>query len=269
MESKKARLHKILFETDNPEGVLFNKTLMFCIITSVLVVFLDSIYIINARYKPILDTAEWIFTILFTIEYALRIYASKKRLDYIFSFYGIIDLLAIIPSYLSVIFIGSESLLVLRTFRLLRVFRIFKILKHLDAARILVHALKESRPKITVFLAVVLIIAIATGSLMYLIEGGENKFTSIPKATYWAIVTLTTVGYGDIVPQTVLGQMIATLLMILGYGVIAVPTGIVSSELTRQQNLSPPTPRTCPSCQKNSIETTAKYCNQCGTRLPE
>ncbi len=267
MKDKKNHLRKILFNTETQEGILFNKILIFFIIISVLVVSLDSVTVISARIKTLLDVAEWIITILFTIEYILRIYASPKRLEYIFSFYGIIDLVAIIPSYLSVVFVGAESLLSVRTFRLLRVFRIFKILKHLDAARILVRALKESRPKITVFLAVVLILAITTGSLMYLIEGEAHKFTSIPKATYWAIVTLTTVGYGDIVPETTLGQIIATLLMILGYGVIAVPTGIVSSELTRQQSL--PRPQICPSCQEVSYEKNAKYCTQCGARFQE
>jgi voltage-gated potassium channel len=266
MKSWRDRLYEIIFEADTPEGKAFDVTLLWAIVISVVAVMLESVAHIQARYGNLLKTVEWGFTVIFTIEYLARIVAVRYSWRYIFSFLGLIDLLALLPSYLSLFFIGSQYFLVIRTIRLLRVFRIFKLTRYLGEAATLSRALQASRHKIIVFLGVVLSIVIISGTLMYLIEGPENGFKSIPTSIYWAIVTLTTVGYGDISPQTTLGQALASFIMIMGYGIIAVPTGIVTSELTRATSRKTST-QTCPNCLLQDHETDALFCKQCGTKL--
>lgn len=257
-------LYKIIFKADSPVGKAFDVILLVVIICSVFVVMLESVSGIGLRYHRILYTLEWIFTVLFTIEYILRLYSSPRPGKYAHSFFGVIDLLAVIPTYLSVIFSGSQMLLVIRIFRLLRIFRIFKLTRYLGEARALRAALAQSRYKISVFLVVILSTVVIVGALMHLVEGAAGGFTSIPRSIYWAIVTMTTVGYGDITPQTPLGQVLAALLMIMGYGVIAVPTGIVSAEMVLRKKMGA---RTCPNCGHPDHEPDAAFCNKCGSRL--
>ena len=233
----KANLHKIIYEADTPAGRRFDIALIIVILFSIVLVMLESVESINAKYHNFLNIAEWTITVLFTLEYITRILIIKKPAKYIFSFYGIIDLLATIPKYVSLIFVGTQALVALRALRLLRVFRILKLARYLGASNTLISALKASRTKIAVFLLSIFILTIILGTIMYLIEGPKNGFTSIPYSMYWAIVTLTTVGYGDISPQTPIGQFIASIVMVLGYGIIAVPTGILTSEMTKQNIL--------------------------------
>ncbi len=261
------RLYEIIFEADTIAGKAFDVTLLWVIITSIVVVMLESVSSIQARYGNTLRLLEWIFTILFTIEYVARTIAVRRPQSYIFSFLGIIDLLALVPSYMGLFFTGTHYLLAIRIVRLLRVFRIFKLSRFLGEAEVLKTALRSSRHKITVFLVTVLTIVIITGTLMYLIEGPENGFTSIPVSIYWSIVTLTTVGYGDIAPKTVLGQAVASFIMIIGYGIIAVPTGIVTSELTKIKHKENTTTQTCPNCLAQGHDPDAAYCKHCGTHL--
>ena len=261
---KRFRLHEVIFEADTREGKIFDITLFVLILLSVGVVLLDSIPSVNSKYGNSFNVAEWIFTIIFTIEYLLRIISTKKATKYIFSFYGIIDLLAILPTYLSLILTGTQFLLVIRILRLLRVFRVLKLARFVKASAVLVIALKNSRHKIIVFLEVVLTLVTIVGSLMYLIEGPENGFTSIPRSIYWAIVTITTVGYGDIAPNTVLGQMLASMLMIVGYAIIAVPTGIMSVEMARASKSNT---QVCHNCNSDNHADDAKFCNACGEKL--
>ena len=266
-ESKwRIRLHEIIFEADTKEGKAFDVALLVFILLSVAVVLIDSIPSVNAKYAYPFFLAEWFFTIIFTIEYILRIILTKKPSTYIFSFYGIIDLLAIIPTYLSLIVSGSHFLLVIRILRLLRVFRVLKLARFVKASTVLVLALKNSRHKIIVFLEVILTLVTIMGSLMYLIEGPENGFTSIPRSIYWAIVTITTVGYGDIAPNTVLGQSLASMLMIIGYAIIAVPTGIMSVEIARAGTGITNT-QVCSNCNCSDHADDAKYCKICGGKL--
>jgi voltage-gated potassium channel len=260
------KLYEIIFEAETPEGKAFDVTLLWAIVFSVLAVMLESVAHIQARYGNILKTVEWGFTVIFTIEYLARIIAVRYPARYLFSFLGIIDLIALLPSYLSLFFIGSQYFLVIRTVRLLRIFRIFKLTRFLGEADTLSRALQASRHKIIVFLGVVLSIVIISGTLMYIVEGPENGFTSIPISIYWAIVTLTTVGYGDISPQTTLGQTLASFIMIMGYGIIAVPTGIATSELTRAHARKAST-NTCPTCLLQDHEADAIYCKRCGGKL--
>jgi voltage-gated potassium channel len=227
---------------------------------------LESVSSVQARYGNILRAIEWGFTILFTVEYLARLYVVKYPRRYIFSFLGLVDLFAILPTYLSLFFIGSQYFLAVRTIRLLRVFRIFKLSRYLGEADVLRRALKASRHKITVFLFAVFSIVIIIGTLMYLIEGPERGFTSIPKSIYWAIVTLTTVGYGDITPQTVIGQTLSSLLMITGYGIIAVPTGIVTTELNKAAQNAVST-QVCPNCLREGHDVDAVFCKYCSARL--
>jgi len=262
----KERIHEIIFEADTPLGKAFDVILLVGIVLSVLAVMLESVEAIATRFGGILYIIEWAFTILFTIEYIARIIVIKKPWKYIFSFFGIVDLLSIIPTYLSLFVLGAHSLLVIRSIRLLRVFRIFKLARYLGEASQLVTALKASRIKIIVFIGTVLTSVVILGTLMYLIEGGENGFTSIPRSIYWAVVTLTTVGYGDIAPHTVLGQMVASVVMILGYGIIAVPTGIVTSELINPSKTSTNT-RSCQSCGHEGHDDDAVHCKFCGEAL--
>ena len=260
------RLHQIIFEAETPAGKTFDILLIVSIILSVLVVILDSINRVNERYGEYLYMLEWMFTILFTIEYGLRIYCTGKPFRYIFSFFGIVDLLAVLPTYLSLLLPGSQYLGVVRVLRVLRVFRVLKLVQYLSEARLLITALHASRRKIEVFLYVVLTMVIILGSSMYVIEGEEHGFTSIPRGIYWAVVTLTTVGYGDISPHTDLGQALATVVMILGYSVIAVPTGIISAELARADALKMTT-ISCPECSAEGHEDDAVYCKFCGAPL--
>ncbi|WP_442266618.1 ion transporter [Tenacibaculum sp. ZS6-P6] len=264
----KQKLHEIIYEADTPGGKLFDVILLIAILFSIAIVMLESVNTINEKYNNLLNIAEWIITILFTIEYILRIISIKKPSKYIFSFYGIIDLLSTIPKYLSVIFIGTNTLVALRALRLLRVFRILKLARFIGESNHLAQAIKASLARISVFLFFVLIICIILGSLMYLIEGAENGFTSIPRSVYWAIVTLTTVGYGDIAPGTPLGQFIASAIMILGYAIIAIPTGIVSSEIVKKTELDLNT-QSCPHCATEGHDDDAIYCYHCGNKLHE
>ena len=226
-------MYHVIFESDTPAGKAFDVALLIAIVLSILVVTLESVSWIRVDYSVLIKTAEWVFTVLFTIEYALRIYCAPRRLRYVRSFYGIIDLISIIPTYLSLFVAGTQYALVIRSLRLLRVFRVLKLTHFLGEAEVLRKAMHQSVAKIIVFLGVVITMVFIVGALMYLIEGPENGFTSIPTSVYWAVVTLTTVGYGDIAPRTVAGQTLATIVMIMGYGIIAVPTGIVSVEMSR------------------------------------
>ncbi len=265
----KERVHQIIYEADTTTGKWFDILLIITIIISIVLVMLESVESIDKKYHTFLNISEWIITILFTIEYILRVITIKKPSTYIFSFYGIIDLLATIPKYLSLIFVGTHALVALRALRLLRVFRILKLARYLGASKTLSSALKASRTKISVFLLTILILTIILGTIMYLIEGPKNGFTSIPYSMYWAIVTLTTVGYGDISPHTPLGQFIASLVMILGYGIIAVPTGIVTSEMTKIDHNTPTNTEHCINCGADKHIDNAKYCHKCGVKLNE
>ena len=263
----KDHLHEIIFEADTPEGKAFDVILLIAILLSVIAVMLESVSSIKAEYGTTLYIIEWFFTIIFTLEYIARLVVVTKPWKYAVSFFGIVDLLSIIPTVLSLFIVGAQSLLVIRSIRLLRVFRVFKLARFLGEASQLSSALKASRPKIIVFIGAVFSMTVVLGTAMYMIEGGENGFTSIPKSIYWAVVTLTTVGYGDIAPQTVAGQALATIIMILGYGIIAVPTGIVSSEMSRQKDSHPVNTQSCPHCGKEGHDSDAAYCKRCGGRL--
>ena len=264
----KKKLHEIIFEADTKNGKLFDIILLAAIILSVISVILESVNEINEKYHEIILAFEWFITILFTIEYFLRIYSINKSWKYIFSMMGIIDLLAIIPTYLIFIFPTVHSLSVIRSIRLIRVFRIFKLSPYLRGAHVMQIALRSSRPKIIVFLFSVMIVVIVLGTLMYIIEGSveTNGFDNIPNSIYWALVTLTTVGYGNVIPVTIFGKLIASFIMILGYGIIAVPTGIVTAEFSRikQDKIST---QVCPDCSKEGHELNAKFCKKCGAEL--
>jgi voltage-gated potassium channel len=260
------RLHEIIFEADTPEGKLFDSLLLLAIGASVLVVILDSVASIRAEAGPVLRALEWGFTILFTIEYALRLVSVQRPARYVMSTLGIIDLIAILPTYLGLFVPGAHNLLVVRVLRLLRIFRIFKLAEYLQESRVLGQALRASRRKIAVFLLTVVTIVVVVGALMYVVEGEEHGFTSIPASIYWAVVTLTTVGYGDLTPATTLGRVLSVLVMLLGYGIIAVPTGIVTVELTRAAT-QPVSTQACPGCGTGGHESDAVYCRRCGTRL--
>ncbi len=264
----KSKLHEIIYEADTPSGKLFDVVLLIAILASIVLVMLESVSSFDNKYHDFLNISEWVITILFTLEYIARIVAVKKPLKYITSFYGIIDLLSTIPKYLSLIFVGTLALVALRALRLLRVFRILKLARYLGASNNLVTALKASRAKISVFLFAVVILSIILGTIMYLVEGEENGFTNIPKSVYWCIVTLTTVGYGDIAPQTPLGQFIASIVMVLGYGIIAVPTGIVTAEMTKTKGKKVDTnTQSCPSCSAENHKDNAVFCYDCGHKL--
>ena len=261
-----ARLHEIIFEADTSAGKLFDVLLILSILMSVVLVMLDSVDSIRQSYGNLLYIGEWFFTILFTIEYLLRLYCVGKPVAYATSFFGIVDLMAILPTYLSTLFPGTQYLLTIRLLRVLRIFRVLKLAKYLGEARHLTQALRASRRKITVFLISVLTMVVIFGCLMYLIEDRESGFTSIPRSIYWAIVTLTTVGYGDIAPQTGIGQTIAAVIMIIGYGIIAVPTGIVTTELAQVYKKEVST-RACPECSAEGHDVDANHCKYCGAEL--
>ncbi|MEL6699145.1 MAG: ion transporter [Bacteroidota bacterium] len=268
-EQLRFKVHEIIFEADTPAGKGFDVALLVLIVLSVVVVMLESVESIAHAFGTFFLYLEWIVTVLFTLEYVLRIYAIKKPWNYIFSFYGIVDLLSILPTYLSLVVAGSHFLVTIRALRLLRIFRILKLGNYLRQSEILVLALRASRTKITVFLFAVLTIVIIVGSTMYLVEGGEgSKFSSIPRSIYWAIVTLTTVGYGDISPTTDFGQFLAAIVMILGYAIIAVPTGIVSVELAKTEAKEADINTICcPNCGKYGHTSDAVYCKHCGHEL--
>lgn len=258
------KLYDIIFEADTKPGKLFDIFLLIFIIISIIAVMLESVSSIYDKYGQLLVVIEWIITAIFTIEYILRIWIVNKSWNYIFSFFGIIDLLSILPAFLGLIFIGTHGLMIFRVLRLLRIFRVFKLTRYINAGSIIIEALKESRAKISVFLFGVLTIVTILGTIMYMIEGEENGFVSIPKSIYWAIVTMTTVGYGDITPLTTLGQFLASFMMILGYAVIAVPTGIITVEMVKKGNH---TTQVCPNCIKEGHDKDAEFCKFCGTQL--
>lgn len=264
--STREKLHEIIFEADTKIGKLFDIVLIASIIVSVLVVMLDSVKSLNQRYGEIFFVIEWIFTIVFTIEYLLRLYSIGKSFKYALSFFGVIDFLAIIPTYIGLFFPATRYFTVVRILRVLRIFRVLKFVQYLGAAKTLLNALKQSRRKITVFIFTVITLVIILGSMMYIIEGEANGFSSIPRSIYWAIVTLTTVGYGDISPQTPLGQAFAAFIMILGYGIIAIPTGIVTSELTKSDYKVVST-QSCKECSMEGHDGDAVHCKYCGSKL--
>jgi len=260
------RLHEIIFEAETPGGKAFDIALLLAILLSVTAVLLESVGGIRARYGLELRAPEWFFTTLFTIEYLLRLVCVGKPLRYALSFFGIVDFLAIVPTYLSVLLPGAQSLIVIRALRLLRVFRVMKLVHFVGEARMLRAALHASRRKIVVFLGTVLTLVLIIGALMYLIEGEQHGFTNIPQSIYWTIVTMTTVGYGDIAPATVLGRVLASVVMILGYGIIAVPTGIVTVEMASVKK-RPISTRSCGECMAEGHDSDAVHCKFCGAKL--
>ncbi len=265
----KKKLYEIVFEADTREGKIFDVALLVVIAFSILVVMLESVPELRQEHRTFFINIEWVITIIFTVEYLLRIYIVEKPLKYVVSFYGIIDLFSTLPSYLSLFILGAQGLIVIRSLRLLRIFRILKMPRHLKESNLLIEALKASKQKIFVFLFAVAMIVIIVGTIMYIVEPAEAGFTSIPRSVYWAIVTLTTVGYGDIAPTTPLGQFIAGFVMILGYAIIAVPTGIVTSQINsqnikKQHQLST---QVCPSCLSEGHDSDAIFCKYCGTEL--
>ena len=260
-------LSRVIFDTDTRAGKLFDLILLTLIALSFIVIILTTVDEINKAYGDILLKVEWVFTIIFSLEYITRLLVARKPFVYATSFYGLVDLLSIIPTYLSLFFTGSQSLGIIRTFRLVRVFRVLELPQYVTGARVIIAALKASWPKITVFLTFVMTIVTVLGTLMYLIEDKESGFTSIPRSIYWAIVTITTVGYGDIAPQTVLGQIIASIMMIIGYAILAVPTGIVSVELSQLSLEEDEEVVICSNCGLDNHQDDAKYCRHCGEKL--
>jgi voltage-gated potassium channel len=260
------RLYEIIFKSNTPAGKLFDIVLLAVILLSVLVVMLESIGALQARFGAAFRIAEWVFTGLFTLELFLRLWAVPRPLRYIFSFLGMVDVLSVLPTYISLLIPGAQYFMVIRVLRLLRIARIFKLSHFLVESQVLKTALRASVHKITVFIGTVLTLVVIIGSVMYVVEGGQHGFTSIPKSIYWAIVTLTTVGYGDIAPQTPLGQILAGMVMLLGYGIIAIPTGIVTVEMANATR-KPLHHRVCPNCLKEDHELGANFCSACGTPL--
>ncbi len=267
--SVREKLHEIIFESDTPAGKIFDIALLLLIVASVLTVMVESIEAIHSRAPRFFLIAEWGFTVIFTIEYFLRLYCVYRPMKYARSFFGMVDLLSILPTYLELLIQGTHYLMVIRALRLLRIFRIFKMGHFLTAGNTIVRALKASRRKITVFLSAILLIVIIIGSVMYMVEGGQNEsFSNIPRSIYWAIVTLTTVGYGDITPVTGIGQFLSALVMILGYAIIAVPTGIVSAEFISERNMESSN-QACRFCSREGHTSDAVYCKFCGEKLNE
>lgn len=268
LTGRRKLLNEMIFGTDTPAGRNFDVGLIWAILISVGLVLLVSIGSIAERYGPLLIALEWLFTGLFTVEYIARIYCSANRRKYIFSFYGIVDLLAILPSYLALLYTGATYLLVIRLLRVLRIFRILKLVRYLQDANILLRALGLARRKILVFYASVFVMCIIFGSLMFVVEGPEHGFSSIPVSVYWAIVTITTVGYGDISPHTPLGQAIAAMIMLIGYSILAVPTGILTVELAGEMNRER-IQFSCHNCSRSAHDPDAEYCKFCGHRLED
>lgn len=266
--SLRDRWRHIIFGTDTPAGQYFDQLLIVAILASVAAVMLDSVQSIHQQYGAWLYGAEWFFTLLFTVEYMIRLWVSDRPLRYARSFFGVVDLLSIIPTYLSLFLPGANYLLTIRALRVLRVFRVLKLAHLMTEANELGATLVRTRRKIGIFMFSVVIVIIIFGSLMYLVEGPANGFTSIPRSIYWAIVTITTVGYGDISPQTSLGQAVASMAMITGYAIIAVPTGIVTAEMSKAQ-MARRYERECPNCHRHDHDPDARFCKQCGTGLPK
>lgn len=260
-------LHEVIFESNTSAGKAFDIGLLISILASMAVVMLDSIPSFHLRYGRIFFILEWGFTILFTIEYLLRLIAVKRPLLYVFSFLGLVDLLAIIPMYLSIFLVGAQSLLVLRALRFLRIFRIFKLTHFLSEISFLGAALRSSAKKISIFMLIVIAIVIILGSIMYIVESEESGFTSIPESIYWAIVTITTVGYGDMTPVTPAGKFIASVIMLIGYSIIAVPTGILTTEIALMSRATNRGHEACPGCGKEGHDDNAVFCKYCGERL--
>ncbi len=264
-EGRRARVHEIIFEADTPAGKAFDVALLLVILISIAVVMLESVASIRARHGLLLLQVEWVITVIFTVEYLLRLWSVGSATRYARSFFGVVDLLAILPTYVSPFLPGSQhSLAVIRALRLLRVFRVLKLAHLVGEARYLRAAMHASMRKIFVFLFAVLTLVVILGTVMYVVEGGDSGFTSIPQSIYWAIVTMTTVGYGDVVPHTVLGKILASMIMILGYGIIAVPTGIVTVQLAAGRRVST---QACPECGSDGHEAGAAFCKDCGSAL--
>tara|TARA_Y100000389_G_scaffold26003_1_gene22459 strand:+ start:2610 stop:3455 length:846 start_codon:yes stop_codon:yes gene_type:complete len=271
LNKTRQKIHDIIYEAETPAGKIFDISLILLIIISVILVALETVGWINDRYSNIFNIAEWIITILFTIEYILRVISIHHPKNYIFSFYGIIDFLATIPKYVSLIFFGAhiETLMAIRALRILRIFRVLHISRYIGESTFLVRSLLVSRAKIIIFLLFVLIMCILFGTLMYLIEGPEAGFSNIPESIYWCISTISTVGYGDIVPLTGMGKFLASVLMILGYGIIAVPTGIISAEMAQRKKNVDVNTRVCAECMNANHKDSAIYCHECGSHLDE
>ncbi|NJX14253.1 ion transporter [Tamlana crocina] len=264
----RAKIHEVIYGTHTRTGKLFDIVLLMAIIYSIIIVMLESVESFDNKYHNFFNISEWVITILFTIEYILRIVSVKKPKKYILSFYGIVDLLSTLPKYISFFILDTQFLAVFRALRLLRIFRILKLIRYVGESNKLIRALRNSRSKIFIFIFFVFIISIILGTVMYLIEGPDNGFKSIPQSIYWCIVTLTTVGFGDITPQTAVGQILATIIMIIGYGIIAVPTGIVSAEYASTRGKSPNKENSsCANCGSDIIMEDASYCRKCGHKL--
>jgi voltage-gated potassium channel len=262
----RSELYRVIFGTDTPAGKRFDLILIYSILISVLAVILDTVPALNIRFSSAFFFVEWFFTALFTLEYILRIYCSPNRQKYIFSFYGIVDLVSIVPSYLGLFISGAQFLLIIRLIRVLRIFRVLKLVRYLSEADVLLRSINQARRKIFLFFSLVLVLSTLFGCLMYVVEGPGNGFSSIPKSIYWTIVTITTVGYGDITPHTVMGQLISTLAMLTGYSILAIPTGIITAELAnemrRDKSVYP-----CPNCVKVGHDIDAVHCKWCGASL--
>lgn len=263
------KTREVIFGTHTPAGKAFDVALIVCILLSVASVMLDSVASIKQEIGSFLYGIEWFFTILFTIEYGIRLWCVQQPMRYARSFYGVIDLVGILPTYLSLAFADAQYLLVIRALRVLRIFRVLRLVRYIEEGNVLAEAIKASRGKITIFIMSVMTLVVIFGALIYLIEGEEHGFTSIPKSIYWAVITMTTVGYGDLVPKTPLGQAMATFIMIIGYGIIAVPTGIVTLELDRAARRRPTSDAQCASCEARGHTLGAIYCWNCGNRLPQ
>lgn len=262
------KMYTVIFEADTRPGLIFDLALVATILLSIVVVVMDSVQSINARHGDMMNALEWAFTVLFTIEYIARLSCVRHPWRYATSFFGIVDLLSILPTYIALLMPEAQALLDVRILRLLRIFRIFKLTLYVAEYTALMAALRASRRKILIFLSFVLMVMLVLGTLMYVVEGAESGYTSIPVAMYWAIVTMTTVGYGDITPHSDLGKLIASMMMLLGWGILAVPTGIVTVEIAAQQRNQRPTTRTCPHCLSEGHEADARFCKDCGAALP-
>ena len=271
MNKTRQKIHDVIYEADTPAGKVFDISLIIVIIISVLLVALETVGWINKQYYDILNIAEWVITILFTIEYILRIVSVHHPSKYIFSFYGIIDFLAMIPKYISLFVVGAhlETMMAIRALRILRIFRVLHISRYIGESNFLVRSLLVSRAKIIIFLLFVLIMCILFGTLMYLVEGPEAGFNNIPESIYWCISTISTVGYGDIVPLTGMGKFLASMLMILGYGIIAVPTGIISAEMAQRRKNVDVNTTVCAECMNDKHKDNAIYCHECGSHLED
>lgn len=264
----KVKMHEVIFEADTPAGKLFDIVLLWAILLSVIAVMLETVESFSDTNRQALGVAEWIFTILFSMEYILRIISVGKPLKYITSFMGVVDLLSVLPTYISLLVAGPQYLLVIRTIRLIRIFRILKLTRYVSEAQVLKRALKASAAKITVFIGGVIILVLIMGTLMYIVEGPEHGFTSIPTSMYWTIVTITTVGYGDIAPVTTVGKTLASIIMLFGYGIIAVPTGIVTGELVKGSKKKEDfNTQSCPQCSREGHDADASHCKFCGANL--